>query len=66
MNCPYCNKLVHGMTGLQEIQKFQKHLKTCKKNPTRHSYMDAEGKIKYINNTVDMIDALNIRANSGQ
>lgn len=32
MNCPYCNKRVPGMTGLQELQNFQKHLGQCKKN----------------------------------
>jgi len=35
MDCPYCNKVINALTGLQEIQKFQKHLQTCKKHPDR-------------------------------
>ena len=67
MNCTYCKKLVYGMTGLQEIQKFQKHMRTCKESPRRHAYVDEEtGKTKYINDPVDMIDALYMRAESGQ
>ena len=37
------------MTGLQELQKFQKHLRTCKKAPYKN---------------VDMGEALELRHNS--
>ena len=41
MKCNYCPKEIYGMTGLQELQKFQKHLKTCKKAP--HKNVDQRG-----------------------
>lgn len=33
MNCPYCNKDIYALTGFQELQKYQKHLRKCKKRP---------------------------------
>jgi hypothetical protein len=55
MNCPYCGKEIYAVTGLQEIQKFQKHLRKCKK------VSDSDRLA-----TTDMTAALNARANSGQ
>ena len=49
MKCNYCSKEIYGMTGLQELQKFQKHLRTCKKAPYKN---------------VDMGEALELRHNS--
>lgn len=66
MNCPYCNKEVHGFTGLQELQKFQKHLKTCRKNPERKTIVNDEGEMVKIKPDPDMMEALQIRAASGQ
>ena len=66
MDCPYCDKDIYGMTGLQEIQKFQKHMKTCRKAPSRHSVVTDEGKIKKVNKEIDIMEALEIRAESGQ
>ena len=33
MNCPYCGKAINAFTGLQEAQKFQQHLRKCRKYP---------------------------------
>lgn len=52
MNCPHCNKKINAFTGLQEIQKFQKHLSKCKKAPH--------------NEKVTFEEALEQRAKSGQ
>ena len=71
MNCPHCNRVINGMTGLQEIQKFQKHLYKCKKYQTgaiKPEY-DENGILigtYQIKKPCDMIEALNQRANSGQ
>jgi len=66
MNCPYCNKEVYGLTGLQELQKFNKHLRTCKKHPGRQTVVEETGNLKKKNPTTSLLDALNIRADSGQ
>ena len=66
MNCPYCNKEIYGMTGLQELQKFQKHMNTCRKAPTRRSVVTDDGEIKEVNKPVSLNQALDIRAESGQ
>jgi hypothetical protein len=65
MNCPYCNKSIEAMTGFMEVTKFQKHLRSCKKNPERVKLMvtPAGGIIAA---TQSLKDALEIRANSGQ
>ena len=65
MNCPFCQKEVYGMTGLQEITKFQKHLIRCKKNPERHTYKTDSGKVVFVEH-ISLKDALEIRAASGQ
>lgn len=64
MNCPYCQKRIHGFTGLQEAQKFQKHLNTCRKNP--HNHIDDGNKKVKLGRRFDLNDALRIRAESGQ
>lgn len=68
MNCPHCDKQINGMTGLQELQKFHKHLHKCKKNPNRVVMkVEAEnGSTKLTIGRQTMMDALNIRADSGQ
>jgi len=66
MDCPYCKKDIYAMTGLQEIQKFQKHMRTCRKAPGRQTVVTAEGKVVKQNPGVDMMEALEIRAKSGQ
>lgn len=66
MNCPYCNKEIFGMTGLQELQKFQKHLRKCRKNPAIQTAVNEDGDIKKIAPRPGMLEALEIRAESGQ
>ncbi len=66
MNCPYCNRRIEAMTGLQELQKFQKHLNKCKKSPHSQIVVDEDGDFKIKENAVDMGKALEIRHNSGQ
>ena len=66
MNCPYCSKEIYGLTGLQEAQAFEKHLRKCRKNP----YNIANSVRKRITGEgggrQDFRDALEIRAESGQ
>jgi hypothetical protein len=66
MDCPYCEKDIYGMTGLQEAQAFQKHLRKCKKNP--NNVVGVVGGKKFIHNKKpqNLIDAVEIRAESGQ
>ena len=73
MNCPYCSKSIEAMTGFQELTKFQKHLKSCKKNPKRkiisQTFVGDYGTIwtETVNATpASFKDALEIRANSNQ
>lgn len=66
MNCPFCKKLITGMTGLQELQKFQKHLNTCRKNPKRQIVISGDGDIRTTVKPTDLREALNIRHESGQ
>lgn len=65
MNCPYCKRKVHGWTGLQELQKFDKHLRKCRKNPANIVLSDGNQTV-LIHGNQTMNDALNIRAESGQ
>lgn len=71
MQCPYCNKSIEAMTGFQELNKFQSHLNSCKKYPKRNilpAFVDEHGFLnKAVNLTrVSQLEALNIRAESGQ
>ena len=67
MKCPHCTKDVYGLTGLQEIQAFHKHLRKCRKNPVNIVLPDAGGR-KVVTPLRDqsMMEALEIRADSGQ
>ena len=65
MKCPFCNKQIFGATGLQEVQRFQKHLnKWCRKNPD-NNLTDGKRTVS-LGKTYDMNDALEQRAKSGQ
>jgi hypothetical protein len=67
MNCPYCEKTVFGMTGLQEVRNFEKHLRTCRKNPANIVLPDAGGKSVLMPLwRQNLMEALEIRADSGQ
>ena len=67
MECPYCKKDVYGMTGFQELQAFNKHLRKCKKVPrSPHTLVSSKGETLQVNNPTDMYEALEIRAHSGQ
>jgi len=78
MNCPYCNKEINAFTGLQELQKFQKHLMKCKKYNSKivlapdedaplsdKSLAEPQGTFE-VAKPHDLMTALNIRAESGQ
>jgi len=59
------------MTGFQELNKFQSHLVKCKKYPNRKvlpAFVDEDGFLnRPVNLTrVSQMEALNIRAESGQ
>lgn len=78
MNCPYCNKVINAFTGLQELQKFHKHLQKCRKAPgniksegvsaVADKPDDAHAKklLMTVPRPYTMNDALEIRADSGQ
>jgi hypothetical protein len=66
MNCPFCNKQINGWTGLQELQKFQRHLRTCRKHPDRQQVVAEDGKLKKQNPPTSLLNALDIRSESGQ
>lgn len=66
MDCPYCKKDIYGMTGLQELQKFHKHLPKCRKNPANKIVVTEGGDIEKRKDNSTMYDALQIRAESGQ
>ena len=66
MNCPYCNKRVLGLTGLEELQAFQKHLNRCPKKPKAVTVEQRPGVVKVTHRKFNMNDALELRAKSGQ
>ena len=66
MNCPYCNREIHAWTGLQEVQKFEKHLARCRKNPNNIALSDGQRTAVTPKRHQNMNDALEIRAKSGQ
>lgn len=66
MNCPYCAKDVYGMTGLQEAQAFQKHLRKCRKNPNNIALSDGRRSVVVPKKHQGLMAALEIRAESGQ
>lgn len=64
MNCPHCNKSIIAWTGIQEAQKFQKHLNKCRKNPDNNL---GDGlKTVHLGKRYNLMDAVEIRARSGQ
>lgn len=65
MNCPYCNKAIFGFTGLQEAQKFQKHLNKCRNNPDNAVLSDGKTTVMTPKRH-SLMDAVEIRAHSGQ
>lgn len=66
MNCPYCQEDIYGMTGFQEILEFNKHLRKCRKNPGNIVISDGRQTVVTPIKDQTMLDALNIRAESGQ
>lgn len=66
MKCPHCNKEIYGLTGLQEIQKFHKHLPKCKKNPKNRTVVMPDEDLIKLKDQSTMYDALQQRADSGQ
>lgn len=66
MKCPYCERRVRGVTGLQELQAFQKHLPRCRKNPNNIVLSDGRRTVVVPLKRQTMNDALEIRAESGQ
>jgi hypothetical protein len=70
MNCPYCHKLIRGLTGLQEAQNFQKHLRRCRRNPN-HNIVLSDGQRTVVTPMKpiceqNLLDAVKIRNESGQ
>ena len=66
MDCPYCNKNVYGVTGLQEAQAFSKHLIKCKKNPNLETGIMPDGDVVTRNKRAGLFSAVEIRHESGQ
>jgi hypothetical protein len=66
MNCPYCNKTINAWTGFQEAQKFSRHLGICRKNPNNIRLSDGRKTAVVPKRPQNLMDALNIRAQSGQ
>lgn len=66
MNCPFCQKDIYGMTGFQEILAFNKHLRKCRKNPGNFIISDGVKTVIMPKREQTLLDALNIRAESGQ
>jgi len=64
MKCPYCGKTIFAFTGLQEAQKFQKHLNRCGKNPD-NTLSDGKQTVS-LGKRYNLNDALEVRAKSGQ
>lgn len=66
MLCPYCNRDIFGFTGLQEATKFHKHLARCRKNPNNIILRDGRRAAVVPKTNQTFMDALRIRADSGQ
>lgn len=66
MDCPHCKKHIYGLTGLQEIQAFEKHLRKCRKNPVNIVLRDGKKVVVQPLRHQGMMEALEIRADSGQ
>ena len=66
MKCPYCSREITAWTGLQELQKFQKHLPKCRKNPDNIAISDGRRTAVVPRRFQSLNDALEIRHESGQ
>jgi hypothetical protein len=66
MNCPYCQKMIAGFTGLLEAQRFQKHLARCRKNPNNIVMTDGVRTVVTPKRHQGLHEAVSIRCNSGQ
>ena len=66
MNCPYCNRKIHAFTGLQEAQKFAKHLNRCGKRPRAIDIQVRDADTTVCLRPFNLNDALEIRHRSGQ
>lgn len=66
MNCPYCRVMLNGLTGLRELQKFQRHLRRCRKNPANIMLTDGRRTVVVPCGRQDLGEALKIRYESGQ
>lgn len=66
MTCPYCQRTINAWTGLQEANKFANHLRVCRKNPNNLTLSDGRRSVTTPIRPQNLMDALNIRAESGQ
>lgn len=66
MNCPFCQKDIYGMTGFQEILAFNKHLRKCRRNPGNIVISDGIRTAVTPIKEQTILDALKLRAESGQ
>ena len=66
MECPWCNKNIYAMTGLQELQKFRRHSAKCKKNPQHTLAITKNGGLVKVSRPINILEALDSRAKSGQ
>ncbi len=75
MDCPYCQRDIYGMTGLQELMKFNRHLGKCRKNPNNmvvpkgfviKNPVTGKGETVFPKRSQNLGDALKIRHDSGQ
>lgn len=66
MNCPYCNAVAFGFTGLLEVQRFVKHLAKCQKNPNNIVLSDGKRTVVTPKRLQGLEEALEIREKSGQ
>jgi hypothetical protein len=65
MNCPFCKRRIEAVTGFQEAVKFQRHMRTCNKNPSNLPLSDGRQTVISPSNP-SLTDALEVRAASGQ
>lgn len=66
MNCPYCHKGINAWTGLQEAKKLQTHLYKCRKNPRNVVLTDGKCTVVAAGGGQGLLEALEVRAKSGQ
>lgn len=68
MNCPYCARKIGRPldTGLVEVQKFQRHLARCRKNPNNVTLTDGKRWAVTPIRHQSIQEAMDIRSKSGQ